>query len=45
MTYDNVGSVKVKVDFLMSSGLKGAMVWTVDQDHTLTDYIAARLST
>jgi len=45
VTYDNTASLKVKVDYLISNGMRGAMVWTVDSNHTLTDYIASRLST
>eukprot|EP00026_Physarum_polycephalum_P008790 Phypoly_transcript_08891.p1 GENE.Phypoly_transcript_08891~~Phypoly_transcript_08891.p1 ORF type:complete len:466 (+),score=30.10 Phypoly_transcript_08891:43-1398(+) len=45
VTYDDVASLQVKLDYLTSHNLRGAMVWTVDANHTLTDYIASKLST
>jgi GH18 family chitinase len=45
VSYDNPASLQVKLNYLTSNNLRGAMVWTVDANHTLTDYIAAKLST
>jgi len=43
ITYDNIASLQVKLNYLFTLGLKGGMVWTVDANHTLTDYISTKL--
>lgn len=37
--YDNVRSIKKKLDFLLSRKLGGAMIWSIDTDVRIFQYI------
>jgi chitinase len=43
ITYDNQQSLQVKMNYLLAQGFKGAMIWALDGNTTITNFISAGL--
>ncbi|PRP82194.1 hypothetical protein PROFUN_10403 [Planoprotostelium fungivorum] len=43
-TFETTASIKAKVDYIKDYGLGGAMLWILDSDSTIADYIGKQLN-